>query len=137
VVLCSLTFELTPTAEADGVSLVRDDAPRAADQAYDGCRSGSAVERGVRPREHGGRKGVMQAPQFCLVGVRQRLWFRRLRADARRLLPGLAEGAEVDWPLSQGQAAFAWQRQKAMPWLCRRIGGVPRRYPLRAAHEQI
>jgi len=44
-----LTFELTPTAEADGVSLVRDDATPAADQAYDGCRSGSGVERVVRP----------------------------------------------------------------------------------------
>jgi hypothetical protein len=45
-----LTFELTPTAEAGAVSLVRDDAPCAADQAYSACRSGSGVERGVRPR---------------------------------------------------------------------------------------
>jgi hypothetical protein len=44
-----LTFELTPTAEAGSVSLVRDDAPRAADQAYAACRSGSGVERRVRP----------------------------------------------------------------------------------------
>ena len=54
-----LTLELTPRAEAGGVSLVRDDAPSAADQAYDGCRSASGVERPVRPHravlaEHGG-----------------------------------------------------------------------------------
>jgi hypothetical protein len=42
-----LTFELTPTTEVGSVSLVRDDAPSAADQAYAACRSGSAVERGV------------------------------------------------------------------------------------------
>ena len=42
-------MELTPRAEASGVSLVRDDAPRAADQAYDACRSASGVERPVRP----------------------------------------------------------------------------------------
>ena len=42
-------MELTPRAEASGVSLVRDDAPRAADQAYDACRSASEVERPVRP----------------------------------------------------------------------------------------
>ena len=47
--LCGLTLELTPRAEASGVSLVRDDAPRAADQAYDACRSASGVERPVRP----------------------------------------------------------------------------------------
>jgi hypothetical protein len=49
VFLCGLTFELTPAAEAGGVSLVRDDAPSAADQAYAARRSGSGVERGVRP----------------------------------------------------------------------------------------
>ena len=42
-------MELTPRAEASGVSLVRDDASRAADQAYDACRSASGVERPVRP----------------------------------------------------------------------------------------
>jgi hypothetical protein len=51
-VLRGLTFELTPTAEAGGVSPVRDDATPAADRAYDACRSGSGVERGVRP-QHG------------------------------------------------------------------------------------
>lgn len=48
-VLCRLTFEVTPTAEVGTVSLVRDDAPSAADQAYSACRSGSGVDRGVRP----------------------------------------------------------------------------------------
>jgi hypothetical protein len=33
-------------AEASAVSLVRDDAPGAADQAYSACRSGSAWARG-------------------------------------------------------------------------------------------
>ena len=46
--LCGLTFELTPRAEAGGVSPVRDDATRAADRAYDACRSESGVERVVR-----------------------------------------------------------------------------------------
>jgi len=44
-----LTFELTPRAEAGGVSPVRDDATPAADWAYDACRSESGVERVVRP----------------------------------------------------------------------------------------
>jgi len=44
-----LTLELTPRAEVGGVSLVRDDAPSAADQAYAACRSASGVERPVRP----------------------------------------------------------------------------------------
>ena len=44
----SLTFELTPRAEAGGVSPVRDDATPAADWAYDACRSESRVERVVR-----------------------------------------------------------------------------------------
>ena len=45
----SLTFELTPTAEAGAVSPVCDDATAGADRAYSACRSGSGVERGVRP----------------------------------------------------------------------------------------
>ncbi len=53
VCLRCLTFELTPTAEAGGVSPVRDDATPAADRAYGACRSGSGVERGVR--HHRGR----------------------------------------------------------------------------------
>jgi hypothetical protein len=44
-----LTFELTPTTEAGGVSPVRENSTSAADRAYAACRSGSAVERGVRP----------------------------------------------------------------------------------------
>ena len=43
-----LTFELTPRAEASGVSLVRDDSTTGADQAYAACRSESGVERVVR-----------------------------------------------------------------------------------------
>ncbi len=43
-----LTFELTPTAEAGGVSPDCDDAPSATGRAYAACRSGSGVERGVR-----------------------------------------------------------------------------------------
>jgi hypothetical protein len=48
--VCGLTFELTPTAEAGTVSLDCDDANLATGQAYSACRSGSAVERGVRRR---------------------------------------------------------------------------------------
>ena len=44
----SLTLELTPRAEAGGVSLVRDDSTSGADQAYAACRSASGVERVVR-----------------------------------------------------------------------------------------
>ncbi len=50
VLMCGLTFELTPTAEAGAVSPVRDDANAGTDRAYSACRSGSGVERGVRPR---------------------------------------------------------------------------------------
>ena len=60
--LCGLTFELTPTAEAGTVSLDCDDANLATGQAYSACRSGSAVERGVRPH---------RAPpllQTCIAG---------------------------------------------------------------------
>jgi hypothetical protein len=46
--MCRLTFELTPTAEAGGVSPDCDDAPSATGRAYAACRSGSGVERGVR-----------------------------------------------------------------------------------------
>ena len=49
VVVCGLTLELTPTAEADGVSPDGDDSTTGAGRAYDGCRSGSGVERLVRP----------------------------------------------------------------------------------------
>ena len=56
--LCSLTFELTPTAEAGSVSLGCDDATLATGQAYAACRSGSAVERGVRPHARRHEAGV-------------------------------------------------------------------------------
>ena len=46
--LRGLTFELTPTAEAGGVSPVTDDATNDGRWAYDACRSGSGAERGVR-----------------------------------------------------------------------------------------
>ena len=45
---CGLTFELTPTAEAGGVSRAGDDSTTGAGPAYDACRSRSGVERGVR-----------------------------------------------------------------------------------------
>jgi hypothetical protein len=47
--VCGLTFEFTRPAEAGGVSLVRDDATAGTDQAYTACRSGSGVQRVVRP----------------------------------------------------------------------------------------
>jgi hypothetical protein len=47
--LRGLTFELTPTAEAGGVSPVTDDATNGGRRAYDACRSGSGAERGVMP----------------------------------------------------------------------------------------
>jgi hypothetical protein len=46
--MCGLTFELTPTTEAGSVRLVRENVQRTSDQPYAACRSGSAVERGVR-----------------------------------------------------------------------------------------
>ncbi len=48
-----LTFEVASTTELGTVSLVRDDAPSAADQAYSACRSGSGGDRGVRPHRDG------------------------------------------------------------------------------------
>ena len=50
VSLRGLTFELTPTAEAGSVSRDCDDSTTGAGPAYAACRSGSGVERGVRPR---------------------------------------------------------------------------------------
>ena len=49
-----LTFELTPTAEAGGVSRDCDDSTTGAGPAYDACRSGSGVERGVRRHPRAG-----------------------------------------------------------------------------------
>ena len=51
--VAGLTFELTPTAEAGVVSLVRDDATAGTYRAYNACRSGSGAERGVRPHATG------------------------------------------------------------------------------------
>jgi hypothetical protein len=48
-----LTFELTPTAEAGAVSPVTDDGTTGRHRAYSACRSGSGVERGVRPHSCG------------------------------------------------------------------------------------
>ena len=47
--LRGLTFELTPRAEAGGVSPECDDATTDAGRAYAACRSESGVERVVRP----------------------------------------------------------------------------------------
>ena len=46
----SLTFELTPTAEASLVRPGGDDSTAGAARPYKACRSGSGVERGVRRR---------------------------------------------------------------------------------------
>ncbi len=62
-----LTFELTPTAEAGGVSPVCDDATAGADRAYAACRSGSGVERGVRRRWAKVAGLFVVEPQFCQV----------------------------------------------------------------------
>ena len=48
--LCRPTFEFTRPAEEGGVSLVRDDATAGTNQAYTACRSGSGVQRAVRPQ---------------------------------------------------------------------------------------
>ena len=45
-----LTFEFTRAAEAGVVSPVGDDATAGTRRAYSACRSGSGVQRGVRPR---------------------------------------------------------------------------------------
>ena len=44
-----LTFEFTRPAEAGGVSPACDDATAGTRRAYNACRSGSGVQRGVRP----------------------------------------------------------------------------------------
>jgi hypothetical protein len=44
-----LTFEFTRPAEAGGVGPVRDDATAGTHRAYTACRSGSGVQRVVRP----------------------------------------------------------------------------------------
>ena len=50
VSVCGLTFEFTRPAEAGGVSPVCDDATAGTHRAYTACRSGSGVQRGVRPQ---------------------------------------------------------------------------------------
>ncbi len=47
--LCGLTFEVTPTAEAGAVRPGRENVHRTSDRPYSACRSGSGVDRGVRP----------------------------------------------------------------------------------------
>ena len=47
--LCGLTFEFTRAAEAGVVSPVCDDATAGTHRAYTACRSGSGVQRVVRP----------------------------------------------------------------------------------------
>jgi hypothetical protein len=54
-----ITFELTPTTEAGTVSLDCENANLATGQAYSACRSGSAVERGVR-RHGASTTGLMR-----------------------------------------------------------------------------
>ena len=44
-----LTFELTPTVEADAGWLRKDNIYHGLERPDGGCRSGSGVERGVRP----------------------------------------------------------------------------------------
>ena len=48
--MCGLTFEFTRAAEAGVVSPVCDDATAGTHRAYNACRSGSGVQRGVRPQ---------------------------------------------------------------------------------------
>jgi hypothetical protein len=67
--LCGLTFELTPTAEAGGVSPVTDDATNGGRRAYDACRSGSGAERGVRPH--------LRCGDWVFGYERQAHWARR------------------------------------------------------------
>ena len=67
--LRGLTFELTPTAEAGGVSRDCDDSTTGAGPAYTACRSGSGVERGVRPRRQCAAD-CAAAQQRCLAGLK-------------------------------------------------------------------
>ena len=96
---CGLTFELTPTAEAGGARLVRDDAPSAADQPCAACRSGSGVERGVRQhrqvherasRPQDKRDGG-QAHEHGSVLKRAALWWTRALDVLMDLWEGLGE----------------------------------------------
>jgi hypothetical protein len=52
-VWCGLTFEFTRPAEAGAVSPVCDDATAGTRRAYSACRSGSGVQRVVRPHSCG------------------------------------------------------------------------------------
>jgi hypothetical protein len=82
VFVCGLTFELTPTAEAGSVSLVRENVHRTADQAYAACRSRSGVERGVR--RHARRRQPFTADRFLRQASRAcRRSFARIRETAR------------------------------------------------------
>ncbi len=69
LLLRGLTFELTPTAEAGGVSPVTDDATNGGRRAYAACRSGSGVERGVR--RHRCCRQVLYSRVFASCGPSQ------------------------------------------------------------------
>jgi len=68
-----LTFELTPTAEAGAVSRDGDDSTFGAGPAYGACRSGSGVERVVRPHwPRGPRTTTARVRGHCHLASRWR-----------------------------------------------------------------
>jgi len=105
--LCGLTFELTPRAEAGAVSLVRDDATAAADQAYSARRSESGVERVVRP--HCAAAELREA-QPCYRAWRALEVTHELALDAEAEL--LVEGARPDIAGSDIQGHGALKRRE-------------------------
>ena len=81
-----LTFEFTRPAEAGGVSPVCDDATAGTHRAYTACRSGSGVQRVVRPQWVNGSGGKHLGE--TKIGARTRLrksllhfWRQLLEAD--------------------------------------------------------
>jgi hypothetical protein len=97
VLLGGITFELTPRAEASGVSPGRDNSSGGADRAYAACRSASGVERGVRPHSHGEegvelRHDLGNSPvlwRLCATEGGQDLRFKRGQRCSGRFLPRL------------------------------------------------
>ena len=67
--LCGLTFELTPTAEAGAVRPGCDDLTGGAARPYSACRSGSGVERGVRPRRSSVERTCINCLFWAALGV--------------------------------------------------------------------